>query len=421
MRIRLSSSLALSSVLLTGAAYGQAAGPRVTVETTPSGAKVYVDGRDKGIACQSGPSCKPRMTKGSHKLILELDGFKTLEETISVTGAAQRFAFTLQPAPARLEVKTLATNTGAQGGEIFVDGTLAGTVPATLDLAPGKHMIEVRRAGFQPYSESIEVKGGESRPLFIALNEKPGAAPTAGSIMVTSEVAGAEVIVDEQPRGPAPVKVDSLPPGDHVVEIRPREPHLQPWRRNVRVVAGQQAAAYATFTANPPPPPPADVPLFPVAFVPRSSSNAYVITTGGGASCTTPCNMPLATGTQEIAVTGPGSNHFRQFIDVPAGPSQVTVQHFTTGRLAGGIVMAVIGIPLLAVGSIYLVDPLTLPDALLPETRNQASIIGGAMAGVGGALMIGGIVLMSTTKTNSAEVRNLGGLQFGAAPAPSRM
>ena len=65
--------------------------------------------------------------------------------------------------------------------------------------------------------------------------------------------------------------------------------------------------------------------------------------------------------------------------------------------------------------------PLTLPDALQPETRNQASIIGGAMAGVGGALMVGGIVLMSTTKTNSAEVRNLGGVYFSSGSTRPRM
>ena len=122
--------------------------------------------------------------------------------------------------------------------------------PAEAEVSAGKHMIEVRRPGYQPYTE-------------------------------TMEFSGAEVIVADQPRGPAPVLVENLPPGDHVVEIRPKDPGYQPWRRNVRAALGQQAAACATFTANPPPPPaplpPPGEPSLPVAFVPRSADTTYLL------------------------------------------------------------------------------------------------------------------------------------------------
>ena len=59
-------------MLVVSAAHAQPAMPRITVNTTPPGARVYVDGKDKGLACQSGPSCKPRMAKGTHRLLLEL-------------------------------------------------------------------------------------------------------------------------------------------------------------------------------------------------------------------------------------------------------------------------------------------------------------------------------------------------------------
>ena len=305
----------------------------------------------------------------------------------------------------------MATNQGAQGGEVFVDGTLSGTVPATIEVPAGKHMIEVRRPGFQPFTESIEVKGGESRPLCVALTADKQAAATDGALMITSELPGSEVIVDDQPRGPAPVRVEHLAAGDHVVELRPRDQNYQPWRRNVRVMPGQQSAAYATFTANPPPPPapppPPGAPVYPVSFVPENTDNAYVVTTATGQSCTTPCTLPLPPGDIPVSVSGPGSRMFQCNVAIPPVPSQVTVQHFTTSRLVGGLVMAVIGIPLVAVGSVYLIDPLSLPRSITPDNTDQANLIGGLMVGAGGALTLGGILSMAFTKSNHADVRAL--------------
>jgi len=407
MSARALSKVSLLTLTLASSVHAQPVAPRITITTMPPGAKVFVDGKDRGIACQSGPNCKPRMAKGTHRVLVELDGYKPLEETINVTGP-QTLTFTLQPAPARLDIKTLATNPAARGGEIFIDGKLAGSVPAEVEVAPGKHMVEVRRPGYQPYAEALEVKGGESHPVFVALNAEAKGAPTTGALMVTSELTGAEVIVDEQPRGPAPVLVESLPPGDHVVEIRPKDPNYQPWRRNVRVTAGQQAAAYATFTANPPPPPPPGEPSLPVAFVPRSAGDAYVVTLSSGQSCATPCTLQLPPGNQVLSVSGPGSRRFQEPVHLPSEPAQVTVQHFTTGRLVGGIILAAIGIPLIAVGSIYLGDPRPyLPPALQPENSQQADIIGGVLVGGGAALTLGGIVSLALIKTNRAEVHAL--------------
>src|SRR5262249_55173890 len=109
------------------------------------------------------------------------------------------------------------------------------------------------------------------------------------------------------PRGPSPVLVENLSPGDHVVEIRPKGSNYQPWRRNVRVTAGQQGAAYATFTANPPPPPapppPPGEPALPVAFVPRSTDNTYVVTLPNNQSYATPCTLQLPANKQILSVS----------------------------------------------------------------------------------------------------------------------
>ena len=55
-------------------------------------------------------------------------------------------------------------------GEIYVDGGKRGISPPlkSLNLAPGKHRIEIRNGDFTPYKETIEVKsGGEATVQFV--------------------------------------------------------------------------------------------------------------------------------------------------------------------------------------------------------------------------------------------------------------
>lgn len=393
----------------TTTAWAQQATQRVTVETTPTGAKVFVDGKDNGIACQSGPNCKPRMTRGAHRLIIELDGFQTLEETISVTGA-QRFAFTLHPVPGRLDIKTLATNTSARGAELYVDGTLSGSVPSTVEVPAGKHVIEVRRPGYQNYTESVEVKGAETRAVFVSLASESKQSPTAGAVRVTSDPPGAEVTVDDQPRGPAPVLVDNLSPGDHVVEIRSQDPSAKPWRRNVRVVAGQQAGAYAVFTATPAQAGPG---LQPLAVVPRDQGQAYVVTTGSADSCTAPCTLHVPAGVTVIDVRGPASKNFRREIVIPSGPAQVTVQHFTLSRVIAGTILTVIGLPLAAMGGWLLTNPGG------SDFFNEEMITGGVIGAHGLAFTIAGITQLATIRRNKADVVSLGSRLALIPPGPT--
>jgi hypothetical protein len=47
--------------------------------------------------------------------------------------------------------------------DIEVDGSFVGSTPSTLNLAPGKHEIVVKKAGFQDWSRSMLVGGGSVR------------------------------------------------------------------------------------------------------------------------------------------------------------------------------------------------------------------------------------------------------------------
>jgi len=220
--------------------------PRITIESVPPGAIVYVDGAVQG---QTGPGFKVRISKGTHKLRLELDGYKPVEQTVAIT-AAQKLAFNLEKAPARLDVKFTATNDAAKGADIYVDGTPAGAVPQQIDVPAGRHLLEIKKPGHKVYTETVEVKAGDNRPIWVALQ----AESKAGTILVAADVSDADVFVDGQPKGRAPISVDNLNEGEHLIEVRRNEAGAPTWRQTVRVVANQQVKVVAQTQAPPPPP-----------------------------------------------------------------------------------------------------------------------------------------------------------------------
>ena len=284
-------------VLMLGSAAPVGAEPqyfRVTVDSVPAGAKVYVDGKQEGMACQAGPNCKPRVSKGTHRLLLELDGYKPLEESINVAGN-QRFVFTMHASGGRLEVRPTSGTSSAQGAELLIDGKLSGAVPAEVEVTPGRHTIEVKRAGHNPYTQEIEVKASETRQVMVSLVEIPA---------------------------PPPPPVAYLPP--------------------------------PPVALPPPPPPPRRGAGSSVSFVPRDGNTRYIVSTSSGGSCSTPCTVLMNPGHGMMSVTGPGSKHFERELIVPPGPSQVSVQHFTLSRAIAGPILTAIGLPLLAVGSYYM-------------------------------------------------------------------
>ena len=403
-------------VLLVWAGVAQARKPslvKVRIDSTPPGANIYLDGKASGILGQTGSAEQLRLPPGQHTLLLELDGYKPLEQNVNLS-KGQRLLFKLQLEPAHLEVKPLATDQSSRGGEVFIDGTLAGTVPTRVEISAGKHTIEVRRPSFLTTTEQVEIKAGENRQLLVALSPEQKLSPTMGNLSINSPVP-AEVTVDNQTKGPTPVVVDSLPPGDHLVEVRPTDERLQPYRKNVRVFAGQQGRVDATYAAV------AVVePGVPVSVVPRNTKDNYVVTLGQAQSCQTPCSLHALPGRQVITVAGPGSRQFRSEITIPNNPTQVTVQHFTLGKSIGGAISLAYGLPSLIASSIAADNAVKASAAATDDTTRAAkgleAFAYGALAFSGATSALAAIITLSTIKLNRASVERLG--QISALPRP---
>jgi hypothetical protein len=94
------------------------------------------------------------------------------------------------------------------GAGVNVDSRNRGKTPLQLDdLEPGRHQIELTRSGYRSYYGEFTIAG------------------RFGSIVVTTEPVGAEVLLDDKSRGPAPdggLALGRVPYGRHTITARLR-------------------------------------------------------------------------------------------------------------------------------------------------------------------------------------------------------
>ncbi|WP_428265183.1 PEGA domain-containing protein [Haliangium sp.] len=150
------------------------------------------------------------------------------------------------PDPPKLEV-TANADQNTFNAQVWVDGQQQGQVPLVLTVEGGRHLVEIRKEGFESFSQWIEAKEGERVTMNPVLKEI--IVEKKGSVLVEADVVGAEVYVDGQ-RHPdlTPTLIGDLIEGPHVIEVR-KEPAV-PWKQTVTVVADKSVKVSAQLAAT---------------------------------------------------------------------------------------------------------------------------------------------------------------------------
>lgn len=153
---------------------------RVTIDTEPEGAKVWIDERDGDPDGET--PYTTRLTEGRHTVFLEQEGYEIAVHEISVKArkgkAKQSFRYEL----IELRYGTIdvlaaeGEEDQADGAKVLVDGEEKGTVPDSFEAAEGPHQVEVVKEGFKRFEAWIEVKKGESVEVSVSLQPTSGGA-----------------------------------------------------------------------------------------------------------------------------------------------------------------------------------------------------------------------------------------------------
>ena len=117
------------------------------------------------------------------------------------------------PPPAPPTTGTLQIE-GTDGASVILDGRVLGTIPGTWeDLDAGEYPVRVEKEGFHPLEVSVTIRGGRTRSLAATLAEM------LGSIVVESDIAGANVFIDRNFKGNTPVTIADLQPGEYNLTV----------------------------------------------------------------------------------------------------------------------------------------------------------------------------------------------------------
>ena len=162
-----------------------AAKGRLLVRSTPTGARVVVDGRDAGVT----PIAVRDLANGAHLVRVTEDGYVPAERRVVITAARPAQSLTVPldrnrtsaPAPAppsasdasQRFVGTLFVDSRPSGARVYIDGKLAGNTPLSMrDLRAGEHAIRLEHDGYRRWSSSVRIVAAERNRVTASLEER---------------------------------------------------------------------------------------------------------------------------------------------------------------------------------------------------------------------------------------------------------
>jgi serine/threonine protein kinase len=150
----------------------------LVINTNPPGAKLFVDGVERGATPLSLP-LKP----GPHSLEVRGDGAPRLMP-ITITAGAQVSQYLEMPKVAAA-VGQLLVRTEPAGARVSVDGVGRGASPVTVsELTPGEHAVQLE-SDFGVVKQVVTIEAGNTASLMVPLGAPEGA-PVSGWIALSA-------------------------------------------------------------------------------------------------------------------------------------------------------------------------------------------------------------------------------------------
>jgi outer membrane receptor protein involved in Fe transport len=200
----------------------------VRVESTPSGATIFVGRRDLG-ALGSTPKTLA-LKPGRHRILLDLEGHHSRELEVEVVRGRE------VPVNEELvlivgELEIMGVHEQAEVRRADTNELLRTGPGKVTGLRPGRVPLRVLAPGFLPARIEVEVVADQLSSVEIALVPEPPPPRRTGSLVVRSNIDGAVVLVDGREMGFTPAVIEGVDAGLRVVEVRSEG--LEPFRAEV--------------------------------------------------------------------------------------------------------------------------------------------------------------------------------------------
>ncbi|MEJ2056396.1 MAG: PEGA domain-containing protein [Desulfofustis sp.] len=144
---------------------------------------------------------------GSYVVKISRQGYRDYSEDLVISrDGDNRLRVTLEKLPGILNLDL----TPADGVSVFSGDMLLGkTPPSRIEIGPGTHLLSLKKERYQPYRLKIDIEGGGVEQDLSARLD-----PDWAEITITSEPAGAQVLIDGASAGQTPLTAELLS-GNH--------------------------------------------------------------------------------------------------------------------------------------------------------------------------------------------------------------
>ena len=206
-----------------------------------AGGEVFIDGADKGTVPNSFD-----VAAGRHQVEVRKPGYTPFSEWVTLAEGEHRTR-ELTLARAEAPAGTLLVTSDA-GGDVYLDGTRKDVVPAIIPgVSAGDHVIEVRKEGIPPWRQTVTVVAGQQVKVAATFG---AAASGNGSLRIISNEPDVEIYVDGEDKGKAPITMNDIRPGEHIVGARKKG--FKPQEQTQRVASNENAIVSFRMEVAPP-------------------------------------------------------------------------------------------------------------------------------------------------------------------------
>lgn len=221
---------------------------KVRIDSSPQRAAIYLDDKKYGIVGYT--PWEGKIISGNWTVIVELEGHEPATKSMTVkrrrTTQEHFIPLTKKEQPAVIEVRADADK-NAFGSQVWVDGQLQGTVPLSMKLKDGRHLVEIKKNDFETFSQWVDVKEGDRLAIQPMLKEI--VKDKFGEIFVESDVPDAEVYLDGNKHpDTTPTVIRKVVVGPHIIEVR-KAPAM-PWKQTINVTEGAPVKVRAELKAT---------------------------------------------------------------------------------------------------------------------------------------------------------------------------
>ena len=236
-----SKTLALSLEKVAGPVVPEPMGS-LEITSEPLGAEVYIDGRATGKT----PTTLAEIPAGTHTIELRREGFKDFVTTVKVSQeqiSKVEGNLVMIPEPVKPEpMGSLQITSEPLGAAVFIDGRTTGKTPTTIkSIKAGTYTVKLTREGYKDLVTTVKVSEEQASKVEgnLVMVPKPVEPEPMGSLQITSDPPGAEILIDGTTSGKTPTKLENVTAGSHNIKLRQKG--FKDFVANVTVSAGQAA------------------------------------------------------------------------------------------------------------------------------------------------------------------------------------